>query len=39
MASEGIHPITDQRATAEYRKEMVYVAMKHMIKDAAAKIK
>lgn len=39
MASEIIHPITDQRATAEYRKEMVYVAMKHMIKDAAAKIK
>ena len=38
MASENIHPITDQRATAEYRKEMVYVAMKHMIKDAVAKI-
>ena len=38
MASDAIRPITDQRATAEYRKEMVYVGLKHMILDAAEKI-
>lgn len=38
MASEAIKPITDQRGTAEYRKEMVYVGLKHMIRDAADKI-
>ncbi|MCR5666685.1 MAG: xanthine dehydrogenase family protein subunit M [Eubacterium sp.] len=38
MASEAIRPITDQRATAEYRKEMVYVGLKHMIHDAVEKI-
>lgn len=38
MAADSIKPISDQRASAEYRKEMVYVNMKHMIRDAAAKI-
>lgn len=39
MAADAITPITDQRATAEYRKEMVYVGLKHMIREAADKIK
>lgn len=38
MAADSIHPITDQRATAGYRREMVYVGVKHMIHDAAEKI-
>ena len=38
MAEQSITPISDQRASAEYRKEMVYVNMKHMIREAAAKI-
>lgn len=38
MAAEAIHPITDQRGSAEYRKEMVYVGLKHMIREAADKI-
>jgi carbon-monoxide dehydrogenase medium subunit len=39
MAADAITPITDQRATAGYRKEMVYVGLKHMIREAADKIK
>lgn len=38
MAADSIKPISDQRASAEYRKEMVYVNMKHMIREAEAKI-
>lgn len=38
LAADSIKPISDQRASAEYRKEMVYVNMKHMIRDAVAKI-
>lgn len=38
LAESSIHPISDQRATAEYRKEMVYVAMKHMIQETVSKI-
>lgn len=38
MAEENIKPISDQRASAEYRKEMVYVNLKHMIRAAVAKI-
>ncbi|MDD6611457.1 MAG: xanthine dehydrogenase family protein subunit M [Clostridiales bacterium] len=38
LARDSITPITDQRATAEYRKEMVYVNVKNMIREAVAKI-
>lgn len=38
MAEASITPISDQRASAEYRKEMVYVNMKHMIRAAVEKI-
>ena len=38
LAEQLIAPISDQRASAEYRKEMVYVNMKDMIREAAAKI-
>lgn len=38
IAAEGIKPITDLRGTAEYRKEMVYVGMKNMIRAAANRI-
>lgn len=38
MAADAVKPITDQRATAEYRKEMIYVGLKHMIREAADKI-
>lgn len=38
LAEQSIAPISDQRASAEYRKEMVYVNMKNMIREAAAKI-
>lgn len=38
MASESIKPISDVRGSAEYRTEMVYVNMKHMICDAVEKI-
>ena len=38
MAADAIRPISDQRGSAEYRKEMVYVGLKHMIREAAGKI-
>lgn len=38
IARDSIKPISDQRASAEYRKEMVYVNVKHMIREAVAKI-
>ncbi len=38
LAEQSITPISDQRASAEYRKEMVYVNVKHMIREVAAKI-
>ena len=38
LARDSITPITDQRATAEYRKEMVDVNVKNMIREAVAKI-
>lgn len=38
MAEASITPISDQRASAGYRKEMVYVNVKRMIREAAAKI-
>ena len=38
LARESIAPITDQRATAEYRKEMIYVNVKNMIREAASKL-
>ena len=38
LARDSITPSTDQRATAEYRKEMVYVNVKNMIREAVAKI-
>ncbi len=38
LAEQSIAPISDQRASAEYRKEMVHVNMKNMIREAAAKI-
>ena len=38
LARDSITPITDHRATAEYRKEMVYVNVKNMIREAVAKI-
>ena len=39
LAEQSVKPITDQRASAEYRKEMVYVNVRNMIREAAAKIK
>lgn len=39
MAADMVRPISDQRASKEYRKEMIYVNVKHMIRAAAAKIK
>lgn len=38
LAEQSVTPISDQRASAEYRKEMVYVNVKHMIREAVAKI-
>lgn len=38
MAAASIRPISDVRGSAEYRTEMVYVNMKHMIEDAVKKI-
>ena len=38
LAEQSVTPISDQRASAEYRKEMVYVNMKHMIRAAVEKI-
>lgn len=38
MAKQSINPISDQRGSAEYRKEMVYVNMKNMIREAVSKI-
>lgn len=38
MAEDSITPISDQRASAGYRKEMVYVNVKRMIREAVAKI-
>ena len=38
LAEQSVTPISDQRASAEYRKEMVYVYVKHMIREAVAKI-
>ncbi len=38
LAEKSVKPISDQRASAEYRKEMVYVNVRNMIREAAAKI-
>lgn len=38
LARDSVHPISDQRASAEYRKEMVYVNTRHMICQAVSKI-
>lgn len=38
LAEQSVKPISDQRASAEYRKEMVYVNVRNMIREAAAKI-
>ncbi len=39
MAAALVKPISDQRASKEYRTEMIYVNVKKMIREAAAKIK
>ena len=39
MAAAMVKPISDQRASKEYRTEMIYVNVKHMIQEAVAKIK
>lgn len=38
LARDSVRPISDQRASAEYRKEMVYVNTRHMICQAVSKI-
>ncbi|MBM4761212.1 xanthine dehydrogenase family protein subunit M [Bacillus sp. B15-48] len=38
MARDLVKPISDQRASKEYRKEMIYVNVKHMIEEAVNKI-
>lgn len=38
LAEQSVKPISDQRASAEYRKEMVYINLKNTIREAAAKI-
>jgi CO/xanthine dehydrogenase FAD-binding subunit len=39
LGKDSIKPISDQRATAEYRSEMCEVGLRHMIREAADKIK
>lgn len=38
MAEASVTPISDQRASAGYRKEMIYVNVKRMIREAVSKI-